>query len=87
MVGYHKHDSMTARQKFIAGGVSGCVTRFVTQPMDVIKVKTQLQRRGGTLKTHNTLELLKHIWKEEGIRAFWHGHNIGQVLFFIMFNV
>lgn len=80
MVGFRKEESLTPNQKVIAGCLSGIVTRFVTQPLDVLKVRTQLQRRLTKGKTLSTYETTKKIFYEEGLVAFWHGHNLGQVI-------
>ena len=82
MVGYRKDESLTPNQKLIAGCVSGIVTRFVTQPLDVLKVRTQLQRRMTKGKPLNVYETSKKIFFEEGLFAFWHGHNLGQVIWY-----
>ncbi|XP_046977582.1 mitochondrial thiamine pyrophosphate carrier-like [Vanessa cardui] len=79
MVGYRKDESLTPNQKLIAGGISGMVTRFITQPLDVLKVRTQLQKKVTTGKPRNIFETTKKIFFEEGVTAFWHGHSLGQI--------
>lgn len=79
MVGYRKDDTLSPNQKLIAGVVSGIVTRFLTQPLDVLKVRTQLQKKSTKGRQRNVYETTKKILFEEGITAFWHGHNLGQV--------
>lgn len=79
MVGYRKDESLTPNQKLIAGCISGTVTRFVTQPLDVLKVRTQLQKKMTDEKPRNVYETTKKIFYEEGLTAFWHGHCLGQV--------
>ncbi|CAH2103278.1 unnamed protein product [Euphydryas editha] len=79
MVGYRKDDTLSPNQKLIAGVVSGIVTRFATQPLDVLKVRTQLQKKVRKGKQRNVFETTKKIFFEEGITAFWHGHNLGQM--------
>ncbi|XP_045509986.1 mitochondrial thiamine pyrophosphate carrier-like [Colias croceus] len=79
MVGYSKDDAMTPNQKIIAGAVSGAVTRFVTQPLDVLKIRTQLEKKLSKRKQRTLFETSKKIFHEEGIFAFWHGHNLGQM--------
>ncbi|VVC86327.1 unnamed protein product [Leptidea sinapis] len=59
MVGYIKDDTMTSNQKLIAGCVSGVVTRFLTQPLDVIKIRTQLQRKTSRRKHRSVYETSK----------------------------
>lgn len=85
MVGYQKNDSMTPRQKLLAGCISGVTTRFITQPMDVIKIRTQLQQKQALETKDKWFGTTRKILSEEGITAFWHGHNLGQVLEFCTF--
>ncbi|CAH2228373.1 jg17297, partial [Pararge aegeria aegeria] len=78
MVGYRQEDSLTPSQKLIAGSISGVVTRFVTQPLDVLKVRTQLQKKTTESKSLTLYGISKKMLLEEGITAFWHGHILGQ---------
>ncbi|XP_063372640.1 mitochondrial thiamine pyrophosphate carrier-like isoform X2 [Cydia amplana] len=76
VVGYKKDETLTPNQKLIAGVVSGVTTRFITQPLDVVKVRTQLQAQDKGL---TWLGLSWRILKEEGLATFWHGHSLGQL--------
>lgn len=78
MVGYQRNDSLTHSQKFAVGCFTGILTRLITQPVDIIKLRTQLQKRRH-LKHLSMFEMSRKILREEGFRAFFHGHNIGQV--------
>ncbi|KAG6801519.1 mitochondrial thiamine pyrophosphate carrier [Apis mellifera caucasica] len=68
----------------IAGAVSGFVTRFACQPLDVIKIRFQLQvepiANYHVSKYHSFLQAFYLILKEEGITAFWKGHIPAQLL-------
>ncbi|KAJ8736762.1 hypothetical protein PYW07_000033 [Mythimna separata] len=77
MVGYDANDSMTPRQKLIVGCLSGVTTKFIVQPMDVIKIRSQLLRKPR--KRFATYRIARRIFWEEGITAFWHGHCLGQL--------
>lgn len=79
MVGYDKKDPLTAHQKFIAGSVSGMVTRFVANPIDVLKVRAQVQKQTPSSINKRWFALSRKIIKAEGISALWQGHTIGQV--------
>lgn len=80
MVGYQKDDSMTQNQKLIAGCVSGAMTRFITQPLDVVKLRTQVVKKIFTpAEQKKWFKITRRIYKEEGVTAFWQGHNLGQV--------
>lgn len=58
----------------IAGAISGCISRFVVGPLDVIKIRFQIQiepmhetlnKRHG--KYHSVWQALRTIKKEEGL--------------------
>lgn len=69
-----------------AGGTASCVGRFLTQPLDVVKIRFQLQvepikhRALHASKYVSIIQAIKTISKEEGIRAFWKGHTPAQAL-------
>lgn len=68
----------------IAGGVSGFVTRALTQPLDCIKIRHQLQlepiKKNIGAKYTSTLQTLFLMLREEGIKGLWKGHIPGQLL-------
>ncbi|XP_004932792.1 mitochondrial thiamine pyrophosphate carrier-like [Bombyx mandarina] len=80
MVGYQENDTLTSNQKLISGCVSGFMTRFITQPLDVVKLREQL--KSPAVRAADQKEWFKatrKIFKNEGITAFWQGHNVGQI--------
>lgn len=68
----------------MAGGISGFFTRALTQPLDCIKVRHQLQlepiKKNTGAKYTSTFQTLVMMFKEEGIRGLWKGHVPGQIL-------
>lgn len=68
----------------IAGGISGFLTRALTQPLDCIKVRHQLQlepiKKQSGAKYTSTWQTLALMFKEEGIKGLWKGHVPGQIL-------
>ncbi|KAH8371408.1 hypothetical protein KR093_007203 [Drosophila rubida] len=69
----------------VGGGVSGAITRFVSQPFDVLKIRFQLQveplkAKSNESKYGGMLQAFKTIYREEGIRGVWKGHLAGQVM-------
>lgn len=68
----------------LAGGLSGFLTRALTQPLDCIKVRHQLQvepiQKNTGAKYTSTIQTLLLMFKEEGIRGLWKGHVPGQIL-------
>ncbi|CAN6853775.1 unnamed protein product [Brassica oleracea] len=69
-----------------AGAISGAVSRIVTSPLDVIKIRFQVQLepttswsvvRGnlsGASKYTGMFQATKDIFREEGFRGFWRGN-------------
>ncbi|KAL0254303.1 mitochondrial thiamine pyrophosphate transporter [Diplodia seriata] len=75
-----------------AGAIAGLVSRFVIAPLDVIKIRLQLQvhslsdptthpsARGGPIYK-GTLGTLKHILREEGVTGLWKGNVPAEALY------
>lgn len=79
MVGYDKqHEKLTQFDFAFAGGTSGCITRAVCQPLDVLKIRFQLQvepiSHKAVSKYRSIFQAVYLISQEEGIKAFWKGH-------------
>ncbi|XP_034176577.1 mitochondrial thiamine pyrophosphate carrier [Osmia lignaria lignaria] len=68
----------------IAGAASGFITRFCCQPLDVIKIRFQLQVEPITdhhvSKYQSLVQAFYLITKEEGLFALWKGHVPAQLL-------
>ncbi|XP_067913957.1 mitochondrial thiamine pyrophosphate carrier [Heterodontus francisci] len=88
MVGYDpraEEGSLSSTQVAVAGSVSGLLTRVLINPLDVIKIRFQLQIERLSLlepaaKYHGILQATSTIFREEGLRAFWKGHVPAQLL-------
>eukprot|EP00073_Rattus_norvegicus_P018584 XP_003751010.2 PREDICTED: mitochondrial thiamine pyrophosphate carrier-like [Rattus norvegicus] len=88
MVGYDAKADARSNSKLevaVAGSVSGFVTRALISPLDVIKIRFQLQLErvcpsDPNAKYHGILQAAKQILQEEGPRAFWKGHVPAQIL-------
>ncbi|KAI4317606.1 hypothetical protein L6164_025464 [Bauhinia variegata] len=69
-----------------AGAISGAISRTVTSPLDVIKIRFQVQLEPTTSwailhrnlsspsKYTGMLQATKDIFREEGVRGFWRGN-------------
>lgn len=73
---------VTFYQAAFAGGAAGGITRAVAQPLDVLKIRFQLQlepiKQGS--KYSSILQATSAIVKEEGISTLWSGHIPAQLL-------
>ncbi|XP_030765919.1 mitochondrial thiamine pyrophosphate carrier-like [Sitophilus oryzae] len=81
MVGWSKSNEKLNQFDFaFAGGASGFLTRAVCQPLDVLKIRFQLQvepishHPQHASKYRSIFQAVELIFKEEGIKAFWKGH-------------
>ncbi|GLH16354.1 Mitochondrial uncoupling protein Bmcp [Gryllus bimaculatus] len=69
----------------IAGSLSGMTSRFLTQPLDVVKIRFQLQVEPIHKLTQDAYykgvtHAFKKILREEGATALWKGHVSAQLL-------
>lgn len=85
-VGYkaEKQDQLSPTNHACAGAISGAVARAVLQPLDVLKIRFQLQvepiaKRGGGLY-QGLLQSTYTIARSEGLSALWKGHIAAQAL-------
>ncbi|PVD37630.1 hypothetical protein C0Q70_00227 [Pomacea canaliculata] len=71
-----------------AGAASGALTRCLAQPLDVIKIRFQLQvepvSKSAQSKYSGVLQCTRCVLREEGWRALWKGHIPAQVLSIFM---
>ncbi|ORY08182.1 mitochondrial deoxynucleotide carrier [Clohesyomyces aquaticus] len=84
-------DEGSKTQVAVAGAVAGLVSRFVIAPLDVIKIRLQLQVHSlsDPLSVRNvtgpvykgTLGTLKHILREEGLTGLWKGNIPAEALY------
>ncbi|GMT22158.1 hypothetical protein PFISCL1PPCAC_13455, partial [Pristionchus fissidentatus] len=83
MVGYDSSSTSSNRElssseHSLAGLASGVATRALGQPLDVLKIRFQLQEEpiGGQKsgKYRGVIQSIRLIAREEGVRAFWKGH-------------
>ena len=87
-VGYNAGDPlgkvMSVSDNALAGAITGVLARVVCQPLDVLKIRLQLQAEDRkNARYSSTRHAVLRILKEEGIRAYWKGHVPGQGLSFL----
>ncbi|XP_053309490.1 mitochondrial thiamine pyrophosphate carrier [Spea bombifrons] len=88
MVGYDpnsKGQLLSPSEVATAGSLSGLVTRAMISPLDVLKIRFQLQiedisARSAQGKYQGILQAAKLIQQEEGLQGFWKGHIPAQLL-------
>ncbi|KAF2498255.1 mitochondrial carrier [Lophium mytilinum] len=88
-------DEGSSKQVVVAGSVAGLVSRFVIAPLDVIKIRLQLQIHSLSDPTSihgidgpvykGTLGTLKQILREEGLTGLWKG-NIPAEAMYLMYG-
>jgi solute carrier family 25 thiamine pyrophosphate transporter 19 len=66
-------ESSTLTSSAAAGSIAGAVTRLVTAPLDVIKIRFQLQMRNNPRYKYVS-DAVRSIAREEGILALWRGN-------------
>ncbi|KAF5304038.1 hypothetical protein FQA39_LY01823 [Lamprigera yunnana] len=84
MVAHNMKPHSNPYDLMLAGAMSGFVTRAACQPLDVLKIRFQLQvepiSKKYPSKYRSLFQATKLIIKEEGARALWKGHVPAQLL-------
>ncbi|KAK3107142.1 hypothetical protein FSP39_008025 [Pinctada imbricata] len=75
---------LSSSEHAVAGAVSGGVSRALFQPLDVLKIRFQLQvapiRKHGPSMYTGIIQATSRIVTEEGVTALWKGHIPAQIL-------
>lgn len=83
MIGFDPNAArkLTAGDHMTAGAVSSALTRATCQPLDVLKIRFQLQMESlPEVKYRSLFGAVRVILAEEGVTAFWKGHLPAQYL-------
>ncbi|XP_065647081.1 mitochondrial thiamine pyrophosphate carrier isoform X2 [Hydra vulgaris] len=65
----------------IAGATSGALTRIISQPLDVLKIRFQIKSaKIENVNSNGLIRTVKLIYLNEGLFAFWKGHVPAQAL-------
>ena len=75
----------TRLQVVVAGASAGLISRFVVAPLDVVKIRLQLQPHtrssSGSPLYRGTLQTMRHIVANEGITGLWKGNVPAELLY------
>ncbi|MCI4395227.1 hypothetical protein PGIGA_G00178020 [Pangasianodon gigas] len=86
MVGYDPSSTaLSPEDAAVAGSLAGFVTRAIISPLDVLKIRFQLQvERVSSSRPEGKYSSMMQAWRcilgEEGLSAFWKGHVAAQML-------
>jgi len=84
LVGYSsqkQQSKLTVYDHTLAGGLSGVFSRLILQPLDVAKIRMQLQVEAKTSRKYSGLLNLTFLMaREEGLASLWKGHIAAQLL-------
>ncbi|PTB67103.1 mitochondrial carrier [Trichoderma citrinoviride] len=92
--GGHLKDEGSKLQVVCAGAIAGLVSRFIVAPLDVVKIRLQLQpyslsdplaplREAPAYR--GTVHTIKHILKHEGVTGLWKG-NVPAELMYVCYS-
>ncbi|QPG73505.1 hypothetical protein FOA43_000816 [Brettanomyces nanus] len=76
-----RESEVPAGISLVAGGFSGVVARFFVAPMDVIKIRLQLQT--DTTKYRGITKTVSSICRHEGLTAFWKGNIPAEIMYLV----
>lgn len=65
----------------VAGSLSGLVVRFLVAPIDIVKIRLQLQK--DSTKYKSITSTVSSILKNEGIQAFWKGNLPAEIMYIV----
>jgi solute carrier family 25 (mitochondrial thiamine pyrophosphate transporter), member 19 len=67
-------------EPFISGVITGFTTRLLTAPLDLVKIRLQLQDN-QFVKYKNTIDTFTKVIREEGVFGLWKGNLAGLALY------
>ena len=73
---------MAVAEELLAGGAAGACAGLVSTPLDVVKTRIQTQRRGAGIRARTAVDVMRDIWRQEGMRGFMRGGS-ARVLYYM----
>lgn len=78
-------ENLTRIESIVCGGAAGLISRFVISPLDVVKIRLQLQTTSKVTGEHKLgtgiAKNMADIVKNEGIRALWKGNIPAEMMY------
>ena len=72
--GSNGEENLSFRETATACAVAGGAAAFLTAPLDLVKVRMQVERRTkGSSAYQSVLSGLKHVWKSDGLSGLFRG--------------
>ena len=72
---YRRETPLPLSALWLTGAISGGFTSLVLTPVELVKCKIQVPlSSGGTPQApHTPLQVIKEVFRHQGLRGFWHG--------------
>lgn len=67
---YSRETPLPLSALWLTGAISGAFTSLVLTPVELVKCRIQVP---GTAQIRKPLEVMREVWRTEGLRAFWKG--------------
>lgn len=68
-------DKLRPVEDMLCGAIAGCVSRMIVAPLDVLKIRFQVQSETGGRYAYRTVAgAFRSIIQNEGLRALWKGN-------------
>lgn len=67
---------VSATSSALFGSIAGAISAGLTTPLDVVKTRVMLARRdegSGAMGKVRVRDVVRRIWRDEGLSAFWRG--------------
>ena len=72
---YPRETPLPLSALWLTGAISGGFTSLVLTPVELVKCKIQvpLSSGGAAQAPHTPLQVIKEVFRHQGLRGFWHG--------------
>ncbi|AOW07461.1 mitochondrial thiamine pyrophosphate carrier 1 [Yarrowia lipolytica] len=71
---------ISSTESMLCGGIAGMVSRFCIAPLDVVKIRLQLQKDGSRYY-RGIFQTMQQIVRDEGVTALWKGNIPAELLY------